>query len=452
MLIIDHIKSNKRVNVWAGMGMGKTSSTATAIYEMMAYPALIVAPKRVAVGTWPDEYAKWDHLCDTRVSVLVGNPKQRLLALNRKADVYVINYENLAWLYEHLDFDFKCVVADESTKLKSFRTRRKKSKTTGKVVMKPSWCLAKISCKASRHINLTGTPSPNGLIDLWGQNWFVDQGKRLGASFAAFEARWFKTIVLGDNAFAKKLEPWPHAQKEIQDRLKDVTLSIEAKDWLDIKKPIANVVRFSLPKKADAIYREMENKMYVELGDGVEALGPAGKMSKCMQISSGFIYDEDGSAHDIHDQKVDVLQSIVEESAGMPVLVAYWWKKDVEKIQNKFKKSVVLDDDPKTVKKWNAGKIPMMLVHPMSCGHGINLQDGGNILVFYSDWWNLEAHQQVIERIGPTRQHQSGHDRPTFVYHIVADGTIDEDVMESHKSKASLQQIIMDRMKKKLAS
>jgi len=435
--IITAIKNNLRLNVWSGMGTGKTSATATALHELGAYPILIVAPKRVALSTWPDEYAKWDHLKGVNVVAISGTPKKRLQQLALGADVYTINYELLGWLYEQ-DINFKTIVADESTRLKSFRTRRKKTK--GKFTVKPSWCLAKLTCKAKRHINLTGTPTPNGLTDLWGQHWFVDQGESLGKSFSAFEQRWFRVITLG-NAYAKKLEPFDHSFDEITKVISDKTISIEG---LDVDEPVHNVVEVELPKKAMDQYKQMEKEWFLEIDSNeAEAFNPAGKMGKCLQIASGFVYGENGPI-DLHDAKIEALKSIVNEACGMPVLVSYWWKLDPVKIMKAFPGARMLDSNPQTIEDWNAGKIPMLLAHPASCGHGLNLQYGGNILVFYSDSWGLEPYLQIIERIGPMRQKQAGFDRPVYIHHITAKDTLDSSVMESHRAKKSLQDAVLE--------
>lgn len=447
-LIIDMIKEKRRCNIWAGMGMGKTSSTATAIHELNAYPTLVVAPKRVALSTWPAEYEKWGHLQGVKVAPVIGTPRQRSDALLSNAEVFTINYENLPWLYEQ-GFNCKTIVADESTRLKSFRTRRKASKKTGKLTVKPSYALAKMTCQATRHINLTGTPSPLGLTDLWGPQWFIDQGERLGKSFKAFTDRWFRAEQVGASRFAVKYTPWPHAEQEITEALQDVSISIMPEDYLPIGEPIYKTLHAEMPAKAWKLYNQMEKDLFFEIGSAeIEAPSAAAKLTKCLQIAAGFVYDEFRSPIDLHDGKIDVLKSVVEEANGAPILVSYWWQHDLNKILKAFPQAVALGDDPSIIRKWNAGKIPILVAHPASCGHGLNLQDGGNILVFYSDWYNLEAHQQIIERIGPTRQFQSGHNRPTFVYSIVTEGTVDEEIAISHERKATLQELLIKRMKK----
>lgn len=448
--IIGHILETPRCHIWAGMGTGKTISTLTALDILQLTdpgPALIVAPKRVAQSTWPDEVAKWAHLSDMTVSPVIGNLTQRKAALRVRADVYTINYENIPWLVEYFgkQWPFTKIVADESTKLKGFRLRQGGMRSRE---------LARVAhAKANRFICLTGTPSPNGLQDLWGQSWFIDKGERLGYSFSAFENRWFQKIQIGEERFATQITPLPFAQEQIQDALRDVTITIDARDYFDIKAPIVNTIRVTLPKDAMALYRDMEREMFIALENGtsVEAVNAASKTMKCLQIANGAIFtDEKCSAFtEVHDVKLQALESIIEESAGMPVLVAYHFRHDLTRLQKHFPKGKVLDDDPKTISRWNEGKIPVLFAHPQSAGHGLNLQHGGNVLAFFGHWWNLEEYQQIIERIGPTRQAQSGYDRPVYIHHIVAKGTIDETVMARRETKREVQDLLLDAMKQR---
>lgn len=445
---ISHILDTPRCGVYAGMGLGKTVSTLTAldILELVEPgPSLVIAPLRVAQSTWPDEVRKWEHLRNVEVSAVVGGMKQRREALRKPANVFTTNYEQLPWLVEHFGdkWPFRKIVADESTKLKSFRLRQgsKRAQALGKVAHK----------HASRFIELTGTPSPNGLADLWGQAWFLDQGQRLGRSFQAFTSRWFQSVQVGADRNAVRLDPLPFAQEQIQERLRDLCISIEAKDWFDIKEPIKNVIRVPLPAKARALYRDMEKEMFMQIdGSDVEALNAAAKTVKCLQIANGAAYtDEQGTWSEVHDAKLQALESIIEEAAGMPVLVAYHFKSDLARLQRSFPRGRVLDSDPQTIRDWNAGKIPVLFAHPASAGHGLNLQDGGNILAFFGLWWNLEEHLQIIERIGPTRQAQAGHDRPVFIHYIVAEDTVDDLVLNRLETKRGVQDILMEAMKKR---
>lgn len=447
-LIISHALEHKRCGVFAGMGTGKTVSTLTAldILELVdPSPTLVLAPLRVAQSTWPDEVRKWKHLRNLEVSAVVGDLNQRREALRKPANIFTTNYEQLPWLVEHFGdkWPFGKIVADESTKLKSFRLRQgsKRAQALGKVAHK----------HATRFIELTGTPSPNGLQDLWGQAWFLDQGQRLGRSFQAFTSRWFQSVQVGADRNAVRLDPLPFAQEQIQGLLRDLCISIEAKDWFDIKDPIKNVIRVPLSAKARALYRDMEKEMFMQIdGSDVEALNAAAKTVKCLQIANGAAYvDEHGTWSEVHDAKLQALGSIIEEAAGMPVLVAYHFKSDLARLQRSFPRGRVLDSDPQTIRDWNAGKIPVLFAHPASAGHGLNLQDGGNILAFFGLWWNLEEHLQIIERIGPTRQAQAGHDRPVFIHYIVAEDTVDDLVLNRLETKRGVQDILMEAMKQR---
>ena len=444
--LIGHLLDLPRCGGWAGMGMGKTVSTLIAldILELIEPgPALVLAPLRVAASTWPDEAGKWANLRNVEVSAVIGTPEQRRAALRRPASIYTTNYDNLVWLTEELGehWPFRKVVADESTRLKSFRLRQGG---------KRAQALARVAhCKVDRFIELTGTPSPNGLQDLWGQAWFLDRGQRLGRTWEAFVQRWFRSIP-GDNGFTR-IEPMPFAQEQIEDRMRDLCLSLDARDWFDIRQPIENVIRVELPKRARALYQDMEREMFMQLdGHEIEAFSAAAKTIKCLQIANGAAYtDEAGNWSEVHDAKLQALEEVIEEAAGMPVLVAYHFKSDLARLLRAFPKGRHLDQDPQTIRDWNAGKIPVLFAHPASAGHGLNLQDGGNVLVMFGHWWDLEQYQQIVERIGPTRQAQAGHDRPVFIHHIVAADTIDEIVMARRESKREVQDLLLEAMKRK---
>lgn len=449
--IIDHELDVARCGVWAGMGMGKTVSTLTSLDHMELVepgPALVLAPLRVAASTWPDEAKKWSHLKNVEVSAVVGTPDERRAALRRPATIYTTNYDNLPWLVEHLGdkWPFKKIVADESARLKSFRLRQggKRAQALGRVAFK----------HASRFIELTGTPSPNGLKDLWGQAWFLDAGQRLGRTYDAFESRWFAYQRIKDAVSGRQdIKPiiLPFAQEQIQDRMRDLCLSLDPRDYFDIAEPIVNVIRVELPAKARRLYRDMEREMFMQIGEHeIEAFSAASRTIKCLQIANGAAYtDDSGTWAEVHDAKLQALESVIEEAAGMPVLVAYHFKSDLARLRTAFPKGRVLDADPQTIRDWNAGKIPILFAHPASAGHGLNLQDGGNILAFFGHWWDLEQYQQIIERIGPTRQAQAGHDRPVFIHHIVAADTVDELVMARRDTKREVQDLLLEAMKRR---
>lgn len=451
---IDHVLEHDRSGLFVFMGAGKTVITLTAIDMLhmtgqLTKPVLVLAPKRVAQSTWPNEVAKWDHLSGMEIQPVIGTEQERLAALrNRNASVFTINYENIVWLLEKLNkkWPFAMCVADESTKLKGFRLRQggKRAQQLGKVAHLCDYWL-----------NLTGTPAPNGLIDLWGQTWFLDRGQRLGRTFESFKQRWFQPSFNGYD-----IDPLPHAQGEIESRLKDVCLSLKAEDYFDIQKPIETRVWVDLPSKAREMYDDMEAKMFMEVESvGVEAFNAAAKTMKCLQVANGAVYlDRDVTEDDspktkewreVHDEKIQALESIINEWNGTPILVAYHFKPDLVRLKKAFPKGRVFDDKPQTERDWNAGKIPLMFAHPDSCGHGSNLQDGGFILVFFSINWSLESHEQIIERIGPVRQAQAGHNRAVYLYYIMARDTIDEVVKQRLESKASVQDSLREAMKKR---
>ena len=448
--IIEHQLELERGATFAGMGTGKTSSTLTALDAIQlgkdGRPGIVFAPLRVAQSTWPAEAAKWDHLSGMQVTPIVGNAETRhrlLFGELKKGNtgLFTTNYENAAWLVETLaaagaGWPFGSVIADESTKLKGFRLRQgtKRARALGRIA----------HAKASRWVNLTGTPAPNGLKDLWGQTWFLDAGQRLGRTYDSFSQRWFRT---GFNGYG--MDPMPHAQAEIERLLSDICLTIM--NGLGVDEPVVNTIYVDLPSRARRLYDDMERDMYADIaGTGVEAFSAGSKTMKCRQLASGAIYtDDEGTWQEVHDEKLQALEDVIEEAAGMPVLVAYYFKSDLARLRKAFPKARHLDADPKTIDDWNAGRIPVMLAHPASAGHGLNLQDGSNILVFFSVDWDLELHDQIIERIGPARQKQSGHDRPVFIHYILASDTVEDVVMERLTTKREVQDLLLEAMQRK---
>jgi SNF2 family DNA or RNA helicase len=439
--VIDWITSQRRCAVWAPMGGGKSVSTLAALEALSVvediYPVLVLAPLRVAKTTWPDEVKKWSFSQHLTVSVITGSAKQREAALRAEADIYAMNYDNLVWLREALgdDWSFKTVVADEFTRLKSFRLRQGGARAAA---------LAKVAhSHVERFIGLTGTPAPNGVKDLWGQTYFLDKGERLGKTFSAFEQRWF---YKGYDGYS--LQPYEHTQREIEDKLRDICLTVNG---LPVDEPIVAHQWVDMPPKARVVYDDMETEMYAELeAEGVEAANAAVRTQKCLQIANGAIYLQDSREwEEVHKVKLEALESVIEEANGAPVLVAYNFKHDLERLLRHFKQARHLDADPQTIRDWNAGKIPILLAHPASAGHGLNLADGGNILTFFGVNWNLEEHMQIIERIGPMRQKQAGYDRPVMIYPILARDTVDEMVMERLSSKRSVQEILLEALKRR---
>lgn len=444
-LMLKHILRRPRCAVWAGMGMGKTSGTLNALDALSltdkVFPALVIAPKRVAQTTWPDEVKKWKNFSHLKVSPIIGKASDRRAALRMPADIFTINYENLPWLIEHLDgeWPFKVVVADEATKLKGFRLRQGTARA--RALAKVCWL------HVERFIELTGTPSPNGLKDLWGQIWFLDKGKRLGRTFSDFERRWFVKDYTGYNIL-----PRDNAQEEIQAVLKDLCLTLDPADWFDLREPIHNKIFIDLPMPARRAYKEMEEEMFTVLaedGEVLESFNAAARTLKCLQLANGAAYTGENNERysEVHDGKIEALREVMEEAGGVPIMVAYHFRSDLDRLLRAFPMAKHLDSDPRTIKAWNKGKIPLLLAHPASAGHGLNLQDGGNILVFFGHWWNLEEYQQIIERIGPVRQLQAGHNRAVFIHHLVARDTVDEMILARRESKRAVQDILMEAMK-----
>lgn len=452
-IALDFLGSVGRGNLWAGMGLGKTVTALTALdlsYNVLGddHPTLVLAPLRVAAATWPDEVKKWRHLSGLEVASATGVVAMREAALKRDVPVVCTNYDNLLWLREWYSdnrkpWPFRRIIPDEATRLKGFRLRGGGVRAAA---------LASIAHKdVNEWWNLTGTPSPNGLEDLWGQQWFVDEGKRLCRTFSSFQDRWFRSQRT-DYGAKWYLKEW--AEEDIHRRLKDCTLTIDPRDWFDLREPIVNVIEVDLPKSARTKYRELEKEMFTQLADGreVEVFGAAALTIKCLQLANGAVYLDPQRygpdvAVEVHDAKLQALESVVEEAAGAPILVAYHFKSDLARLQRAFPQGRQLDADPRTIEAWNRGEIPLLFAHPASAGHGLNLQDGGNILVFFGHWWDLEQHDQIIERIGPVRQLQAGHDRPVFIHYIVARDTVDELVMARRASKRAVQDLLLEAMK-----
>lgn len=450
--MMEHIAENPRCAVLAVMGSGKSGGTLHALAGIGLLdeaPALILGPKRVAVGStpealgvWGGEAAKWDSFHE-EVIPIKGTQTERFQALGRKALFYAINYEQLPWLVKHYgrNWPFRTIVADELTRLKGFRLRQGGQRT--QALAKVAWADV-----VERFIGLTGTPAPNGLKDIWGWMWFLDRGERLGRTYDGFKQRWFQRAWDGYG-----IEPLTFAQKQIQNLIRDLCITIDPKDYgLELDAVIETEIFVDLPDKARDLYRDMEKKMFMELEHElgtheIEAVSAAGRTNKCLQIANGFVYGEDGRPHELHHAKIEALESIVEEANGMPLLVSYQFVEDLAMIKRAFPKAKGIDETSEA--DWNAGRVPMLVVHPQSAGHGLNLQWGSNILVDYSSGWNLESDEQVIERIGPMRQYQSGLNRPVYRYRILAKNTVDEMVRDRRASKRSVQEILLAAMKRR---
>lgn len=445
--MMEHLAEHPRCALFAAMGSGKSSAVLHGLRGLPAMeeePGLIVAPLRVARETWPNEAERWDSLDGIEVSPIVGTQTQRFMALKRDSLWYSINYEQIPWLVDHLGkrrWPFRTIVADESTRLKGARSMGHGGKRTN--------ALAKIAFlpQVKRFIELTGTPAPNGLKDLWGQMMYLDGGARLGSTYESFKQRWFQRNFDGYG-----IEPLDFAQDQIQAKISDLCLTIDPRDYMDISDPIESEVVIELPPKVMDTYREMERKMFVELEHDfglheVEAVHAAARTNKCLQIAAGFVYNAEKAAIPLHEQKLDALDSIREEANGMPLLVSYIFQHDLAMLKKKFPKLKHIDETSE--KEWNAGHVPMMAAHPASAGHGLNLQWGSNILVDYTSGWDLEYDMQIIERIGPMRQMQAGLNRPVYRYRIMAHRTADYLVKQRRETKRSVQDILLEAMKRK---
>lgn len=458
----EFIADHPRCCLWAAPGMGKTVITESLLGDMYTVggetqPTLVLAPLRVARKTWVAEAAKWEHLSGLDVVAVTGSAAERAAALKIDAAVYSTNYDNLPWLRDHFGdrWPFGTIIADEATRLKSFRPKQGGTRAHALVEVAHT--------KVKRFIELSGTPASNGLKDLWGQLWFIDSGKRLGGTYSAFEARWFGYKRVKDALTHKPgIVPviFPHAQEQIQERLKDVCLTLDPKDWFDLRDPIVSIIPVDLPPKARARYREMEKDFFTQVeGHDIEAFNSASKSQKLLQLASGAIYVDPSAEDDsqpqakewveVHDEKLQALESLVNEWNGTPILVAYHFKSDLARLLKWFPQGRALKTQ-KDEDDFKAGLIPLLFLHPMSAGHGIDgFQNVSNVIVFFSHWWGLEPHDQVIERVGPMRQLQIESGLEVFVYYLVAVNTVDELVIERHQTKGEVQDILLEACKRR---
>ena len=437
-LMIDYAWEHKRCNIWAHPGMGKTSSVLSLFDTLRLcgsnyFPALVVAPLPVARDVWLAESQKWTDFAGMRVVPIIGTtPAARIAALMLKGDIYTINYENLVWLRGYLGdkWPFRIVIADESTKLRGYRLKGQGGKR--------ATALGEVAHLTGRWINLTGTPSPKGLESLWGQQWFVDFGHRLGHSYTDFLKRWF--IV---DPYTREVVPRPNARAEIYHALADCAIALRAEDWLDVKAPHFFEKHVTLPPDARVHYKTMEKKFFADMPAGeVIAFTAMAKSGKLIQMAAGSVYNtETGEALPVHDAKIEALRSLYDE-LGENLLVVYHFKFDVTRIKKEFPEALVYAGK-REEDLWNSGKCPMLLVHPKSAGHGLNLQHGGRAVAFFTNTWDLELRLQVLERIGPARQLQSGYDRAVLIYDLIADDTIDQNVLDRLEGRATEQEALM---------
>ena len=422
---IEKVIENENIGLMLDMGLGKTIITLTAITELKfnyfdINKVLIIAPKKVAESTWGNEIDKWRHLKDLKVSKVLGSLTKRIKALNTRADIFIINRENVSWLvdYYRQDWPFDMVVVDEFSSFKNHASKRFKS-------------LKMIKGKIKRFVGLTGTPAPNGLKDLWAQVYLLDQGERLGKNISVFRDRYFNYRRFGYSNFGE-YEIKEGAEKAIKDKISDICISMKAEDYLELPDIIYDDVPIDLDTKSKKQYEELEKKMVLSLGTtDIDVASAAALSGKLLQLSNGAIYDENKKVHEVHDCKIERFVELIEQLNRKPALVFYNFKHDLERIKKALAKSklkVVELKTPEDEKEWNKGNIDILLAHPASAAYGLNLQDGGNHVVWFGLNWSLELYQQANKRL-----HRQGQKEKVIIHHLITKGTRDEDVMRIEK-------------------
>ena len=417
------------------MGLGKSVITLTALWSLLldsfgVGKVLVVAPKRVAENTWPTELKKWEHLDGLTWSLVLGSEKDRRAALQCRAKIYIINRENVAWLVDNYRWDFDTLVIDELSSFKSSKAQRFRA-------------LKRVRPRISRVIGLTGTPQPNGLLDLWPQMYLLDMGQRLGRFVGGYRERFF----LPDKRNREVIysyKPKEGAEEKIYELISDICISMKAADYLDMPELVASRVEVQMNAKEQKLYEGFERDMVLHLKDGdLDAVNAAALSGKLVQMANGAVYGENRKVHHIHDRKLDALEDIIEAANGKPLLVAYWYKHDLERIRQRFEVRTI--DTPKDIADWNEGKIPVALIHPASAGHGLNLQDGGSTIVWFGLTWSLELYQQLNARLW-----RQGQKHTVVIQHIVAAGTHDEDIMNALEKKDMSQTALIAAVKARI--
>lgn len=419
------------------MGLGKSVCTLTAIYELMlnrfeVESVLVIAPLRVARDTWPAEIEKWDHLKGLTYSVAIGTEAERIAALNRPAHIYLINRENVDWLISKsgVPFDFDMVVIDELSSFKSYSAKRFKS-------------LLKVRPRIKRMVGLTGTPSSNGLMDLWAEFRILDMGQRLGRYITNYRNMFFVPDKRNQQMIFS-YKPKPGAEKLIYQLISDITISMKSADFLKMPECVINEVPVVLSETERSLYEEMRDEMVISLEEEeIDAVNAAALSGKLLQMANGAVYTEEKETVNIHDRKLDALEDLIEGANGKPVLIAYWYNHDLQRIKERFKvREIKTSQD---IKDWNDGNIPVGVIHPASAGHGLNLQSGGSTLVWFGLTWSLELYQQTNARL-----HRQGQTETVVIHHIIAKDTIDEDVMKALHRKEKTQSDLIDAVKARL--
>lgn len=423
--------------IFLDMGLGKSVITLTAIFDLaldsfLIRKVLVIAPLRVARDTWPAEIEKWDHLNGLTYSAAVGTEKERRLALMQSVDVYLINRENVDWLITKsgLPFDYDMVVVDELSSFKAYGSKRFKA-------------LRRVRPKVKRIVGLTGTPSGNGLMDLWAEIGILDMGQRLGRFITHYRNSFFAPDKRNQQiVFSYK--PLPGAEDEIYRRISDITISMKNTDYLNMPECVVNEIPVRLSDKEKKVYDTMKRDLILSLeGQEIDAGSAASLSNKLLQMANGAVYADDGSVVNIHDRKLDALEDIIEASNGKPVLIAYWYKHDLERILQRFPAEKL--DSSDSIKRWNDGEIQLAVIHPASAGHGLNLQAGGSTLVWFGLTWSLELYQQTNARLW-----RQGQKDTVVIHHIITKGTIDEQVMKALRLKDKIQTALIDAVKANL--
>lgn len=431
------IQTHEVSAIFLDCGMGKSVITLTAIKRLLAKGkarrVLVVAPLRVAQTTWPDEIQKWDHLKGLTYAVAVGSEEKRKAALAKKADITIINRENVEWLVAKSGqkWCYDTVVLDELSSFKSYQAKRFKY-------------LLKVRPFVSRIVGLTGTPASNGLMDLWAEFRVLDLGERLGRYITRYREAYFKPDKRNAQVvFSYK--PLPGAEERIYEKISDITISMKAKDYLHLPELVFNDVFVKLDEKAERAYAEFKADMVVELkGEEIDAVNAAVLSNKLLQMANGAIYAEDGKVIRIHDKKLDALEDMLESANGKPVLVAYWFKHDLQRIKERFPlaREIKTAED---IRAWNNGEIAMGLIHPASAGHGLNLQRGGSTIIWFGLTWSLELYQQLNARL-----YRQGQKETVIIHHILIEGTMDERVLRAVGEKDKTQSALIDAVKAEL--
>lgn len=434
----DLVVSKKSVGLFLDMGLGKTVITLTAVNELIydrfeVSRVLVIAPKRVAEDTWTREHKKWDHLRELRISKVLGTAAQRLRALEQDADVYVIGRDNVVWLVDHYSkkkhWPFDMIVIDELSSFKNPQAKRFRA-------------LRKILGVTQRVVGLTGTPSPNGLMDLWAQVYLLDRGERLGRTIGAYREKYFRAGAR-NGYVVYKWEPLKGAKEQIEEKISDICVSMSAADYLTLPERIDNVIPVKLTDAEMELYKRMEQDQLLQIEDSdVVALNAAAVMTKLLQIANGSVYSMDGTVVNIHDAKLEALQEII-DTTDSPVLVFYSFKHDLDKILEAVSGARVLNG-PEDIRDWNDGKVRVLLAHPASVGYGLNLQEGGHTIVWYGLTWSLELYQQANARL-----YRQGQEKPVIIHHLIAEGTVDEQAMAALQAKDTSQAALLAALKER---